>query len=208
MWLENERENSVSTRNQRLSVLQAFFRYLQIESPSHMYACQQILSIRIKRNPKPSINYLSIEAMKFILSIPEINNIHGRRDFVLLCLLYDTGARVQEIIDCIVRDVRLSEPPTIRLTGKGHKSRIVPIMRKTMNYLKKYINENNLNSPAKSSHPLFYNRKKEKLTRAGINYILNKYVKQAKVLTPKLIPETVSPHCLRQYVECRNMGSA
>jgi site-specific recombinase XerD len=197
IWLENERNCGTSTRNQRLSAIQSFFRYLQIESPAHIFVCQQILSISIKRSPKPLINYLSIEGIKSIISIPDTNKKSGRRDFVLLCLLYDTGARVQEIADCVINDIRLTEPATIRLTGKGSKSRIVPIMSKTLTYLKKYLEENNLDEQDNSSHPLFYNRKSEKLTRAGINYILNKYVEYARILTPELIPESVSPHCLR-----------
>jgi len=197
IWLEEDRNSSISTRNQRLSAIQSFFRYLQIESPEHIFVCQQILSIRIKRQPKTAMNYLSFEGIKAILSAPNTSEATGRRDFVLLCLLYDTGARVQEIADCIVSDIRLTDPATIRLTGKGRKSRIVPIMSKTTSYIKQYIVENHLNMPHMASQPLFCNRMKEKLTRAGISYILNKYVEEARTSTPELIPKSVSPHSLR-----------
>ncbi len=197
VWLEEDRNCSISTRNQRLSAIQAFFRYLQIESPDQILVCQQILSIRIKRKPKTAMNYLSFDGIKALLSTPDTTESTGRRDFVLLCLLYDTGARVQEIADCVVSDIRLTEPATIRFTGKGRKSRIVPVMSKTASYLKQYIEENHLNMPHLASQPLFCNRMKEKLTRAGISYILNKYVEQAKISAPELIPKSVSPHSLR-----------
>lgn len=196
-WLEEKRQCGIATRNQRLSAIQAFFRYLQIESPSHLLLSQQIMSIRIKRAPKPVMNYLTFEGIQAILSAVDTTDCSGRRDFALLCLLYDTGARVQEIADCVVSDLRLTVPATLRLTGKGCKSRIVPILSKTMAYLKQYIEGNHLNTPSMGSHPLFYNRKKEKLTRAGISYILEKYVECARKSTPGLIPDRISPHSLR-----------
>ena len=196
-WLEEKRQCGIATRNQRLSAIQAFFRYLQIESPNHLLLSQQIMAIRIKRAPKPVMNYLTFEGIQAILSAVDTTEYSGRRDFALLCLLYDTGARVQEIADCVVSDLRLTEPATLRLTGKGCKSRIVPILSKTMAYLKQYIEGNHLNSPSMGSHPLFYNRKNEKLTRAGISYILEKYVECARKSAPGLIPDRISPHSLR-----------
>lgn len=196
-WLEMERKSSISTRNQRLSALQAFFRYLQIECPEYMYIYQQILSIPKKRYTKASFDYLPLEGIKTILSLPNVDNLKGRRDFTLICLLYDTGARVQEIIDCKVSDIRLLDPATIRLIGKGKKARIVPLMSKTSLYIEQYINENRLNEPHKSSHNLFVNRMKQKLTRSGVNYILRKYVDKARLLKPEQIPKKVTAHTLR-----------
>ena len=196
-WLEADRQCCVTTRNQRLAALQAFFRYLQIESPGHLLVCQQILTIRIKRAPKPVMTYLTLEGIQAILSAIDVTQSSGRRDFVLLCLLYDTGARVQELADCVVGDLRLTDPATLRLTGKGNKSRIVPILSQTKSYVKPYLEENHLNMPAMVSHPLFYNRVHEKLTRAGISYILQKYVTCARTTSPNLIPDRISPHSLR-----------
>lgn len=196
-WLETERKCSISTRNQRLSALQAFFRYLQIECLEYMYIYQQILSIPKKRHTKASFDYLPLEGIKTILSIPDMDSLKGRRDFTLICLLYDTGARVQEIIDCKVSDIRLLDPSTIRLTGKGKKTRIVPLMSNTTIYIKQYINENRLNEPHMSSYNLFVNRMKQKLTRSGVNYILKKYVDKSKLIKPELIPKKVTAHTLR-----------
>ena len=196
-WIEKEKKCSVSTRNQRLAAIHSFFRYLQIETPENILSCQKILSIPVKRYSRQNLNYLSLEGIKAILAMPDTGTLNGRRDLVLLCLLYDTGARVQEIADCTVGDIRLEDPATIRLRGKGGKSRIVPIMKQTASYLKEYIRERNLDKPVMRPYPLFYNRIRRKLTRAGITYILDKYVERARSITPEHIPDTVSPHSIR-----------
>jgi integrase/recombinase XerD len=121
----------------------------------------------------------------------------GRRDLVLLSLMYDTGARVQEIADLTVADVRLENPATVKVTGKGNKSRLIPLMTPTAKLIEQYMSENNLKHAAMGSYPLFQNRSHTKLTRAGIAYILNKYVEESRLLHPGNIPKVVSPHCFR-----------
>lgn len=196
-WLETNRGCSVSTRNQRLAGIHAFFRYVQLEEPAHLFLCQQILAIPMKRSERKTFHHLSLEAMKIILQQPDTNRIEGRRDLVLLSLMYDTGARVQEIADLTVADVRLEDPATVKLTGKGNKSRLVPLMTPTSNLLNQYMSEHKLRSDVSRPHPLFYNRSLTKLTRAGIAYILKKYVDEARSRAPELIPDVVSPHSLR-----------
>lgn len=197
IWLEADRGNSIMTRNQRLSAIHAFFKYLQLEAPEHMFLSGQILAIPVKKHPEKNINYLSFEGIKSILSMPDLFTLSGRRDLTMLSLLYDTGARVSEITDIVVCDVRLDEPATIRLTGKGKKTRIVPLMHRVSDLLRRYITEQDLNALHKRDYPLFSNRMNQKLTRAGITYILDKYVKKARESSPELIPKTVSPHCFR-----------
>jgi site-specific recombinase XerD len=111
--------------------------------------------------------------------------------------MYDTGARVQEIADLKVADIRIKAPATIRLTGKGNKTRIIPLMPQTMSIVKRYMADYGLLDEIKQAKPLFFNRKSEKLTRAGLSYILNKYVDQAKVNNKELFPEKMSAHVLR-----------
>lgn len=115
----------------------------------------------------------------------------------MLSLLYDTGARVQEIADLIVSDVRLEIPATVTLTGKGNKTRIVPLMTPTAKLIQQYISEMRLSDAAHRQYPLFTNRSGEKLTRAGITYVLKKYADQARIPHPEWIPSMISPHCLR-----------
>ncbi len=111
--------------------------------------------------------------------------------------MYDTGARVQEIADLTVVDVRLENPAIVKVTGKGNRSRLVPLMTPTAKLIAQYMSEHNLKSIPHRSSPLFQNRSRAKLTRAGIAYILKKYVEKARLRHPELIPKVVSPHCFR-----------
>jgi integrase/recombinase XerD len=197
VWLESTKNYTISTRNQRLAALHAFFRYVQIEAPEYIELCNSVLSIRSKKTPVVEMNYLSIDAIKELLSIPDISKKEGRRDLAILSLLYDTGARVQEIADVTVSDLRMKAPATIRLTGKGNKTRIIPVMPQTISILKAYINDYSLFNDTNFSSPLFFNKKKEKLTRAGLSYVLNKYIVVAQIKHPDLFPAKVSPHVFR-----------
>lgn len=105
--LGKERHCGPSTQNHRLAVLHAFFRYLQIEEPQFLVQCQRILALPYKRQEKSEVSYLSSDDIQTILSLPVLSTGRGRRDATLLCLLYDTGARVQEIINLDIQDVRL-----------------------------------------------------------------------------------------------------
>jgi site-specific recombinase XerD len=196
-WLETQRGCTVSTRNQRLSAIHSFFRYLQLEEPGHLFTCQQVLSICMKRTARKVINYLTLDAVKAILKAPDTTCLMGRRDLVLLSLMYDTGARVQEIADLTVADVRLENPPTVKLTGKGNRSRLVPLMTSTAKLLEQYLSEHDLKHAQYGSRYMFQNRSHSKLTRAGIAYILNKHVEAARMLHPEIIPKKISPHCFR-----------
>ena len=196
-WLETQRGCAVSTRNQRLAAIHSFFRYLQLEEPGHLFTCQQILSISMKRTARKVINYLTLDTVKTILEAPDTTCLMGRRDLVLLSLMYDTGARVQEIADLTVADVRLEKPPTVKLTGKGNRSRLVPLMTPTAKLLEQYLSEQDLKHAEYGSRHMFQNRSRFKLTRAGIAYILNKHVEAARMLHPELIPKKISPHCFR-----------
>ena len=195
-WLEKGRHNGVATRNQRLACLHGFFRYVQCEDPAGLLACQKILSIPMKKTQAGAISHLTPDALKLILEQPDISNARGRRDLTLLCVLYDTGARVQELADLCVRDVRLEAPPILTLTGKGRKKRQVPLMSNTSTLLKQYMAESLTIQEGIPDHPLFFNRWRRKMTRAGISYILDKYVSQARA-SSQIIPDKVTPHVIR-----------
>lgn len=191
-WLESEREYSVSSRNQRLAAIHAFFRFLQCEKPEYMHHCQRILSIPMKKTSKKSPVYLSDDDMRRLLSSPDMKTEHGRRDATILSLLYDSGARVQELADLTPRNRRLEEPFYITLTGKGRKTRQVPIMRQTALLLISYIKEQGINTDDKCDHPLFFNCWREKLTRQGVAYIISKYA--GSIASIKNIPPHVFRH--------------
>jgi integrase/recombinase XerD len=196
-WVQTERKNTNATRNARLAAIHSFFKYLQYQHLENLYGCQQILSITMKKAEQIQMNYLSIEGITLLLQQPNITTGKGRRDLALLSLLYDTGARVQEIIDLTPSSIRLDKPSTIRITGKGKKTRIIPMLEGQVKLLKNYIHEHQLTEPQANMYPLFYNSRREKLTRAGVNHILHKYAAMARIKNAKLIPEPISCHCLR-----------
>ena len=196
-WLEEERHCKITTRNQRLAAIHSFFSFLMVEAPQYMEQSQKVLSIPMKKADKPPLMYLPLDAVKGLLEQPDRNIPHGRRDAVLLSLLYDTGARVQELVDLKVCDINLNDTVTIVLTGKGGKSRIVPVMKPTGELLRQYIEGNGLSHPARRRNPLFTNRGNQPLTRAGVTYILKKYAAQAQANGVKDISEEITPHWLR-----------
>lgn len=196
LWLEQERRCSIATRNQRLAALRAFAKYARTQHPAYLFEAQKILDLKAKKTSAPTITYLSSDDVHSIFAQTDTSTKYGKRDMVLLSLMYDSGARVQEICDLRVRDVRLQKPPTITLTGKGRKTRFVPIMASTANVLAVYISDNGLSKPEKADQPLFLNHQHGKLTRAGITYILKKYFDAARMVNPSL-PQKISPHILR-----------
>lgn len=196
-WTENVRRNTAASRNTRLAAIHSFSKYLQYEHPELIFEWQKILSIPIKKTAKPVVNYVSLKAITLLLQQPDTSTRAGRRDLALLALLYDTAARVQEIVDLKVKNIRFEEPCSIKITGKGNKTRVVPLMEKQSNLLKMYMNENRLIENQVNEYPLFQNKRKEKLTRSGVSYILKKYVTKARLLDPEIIPEKFTPHCLR-----------
>jgi len=195
-YLEKERHCAPRTRNHRLSALHAFFRYVQSEEPDRMLQCQKILAIPLQRHTRTNVGYLSKENLAAILTQPDLRSREGRRDAVLLSVLYDTGARVQELIDLSVGDVRLDPPEQVRLMGKGRKMRAVPLMERTTQLLRDHMEENGLNRTEQFDKPLFRNRRGERLSRSGVRYILQKYVRKARSTHPGL-NRRVSPHTLR-----------
>ncbi|MEW6505906.1 MAG: site-specific integrase [Chloroflexota bacterium] len=195
-WLEQDRSNSIATRNQRLACIHGFCRYLQIEDPAGLSAYQKILSIPVKKAPKPAVNYLTSDALKLILAQPDLSKASGRRDLTMLSVLYDSAARVQELVDIKVRDVRLDPPPILTLTGKGRKTRQVPLMSNTESLLRQYMTENCLLQNGMQDRPLFVNSQRRKLTTEGIKFILNKYVLSARAVS-LIIPDNVTPHVIR-----------
>jgi integrase/recombinase XerD len=195
-WLETERKCSISTRNQRLAAIHSFFRYVQAEEPAGLFHFQEVSSIPIKKTKKTVVNYLTPEAIKLLLEQPDRHTPKGRRDLTLMSVLYDSGARVQELVDLRVCDVILHSPAVITLTGKGNKTRRVPIMQNTTSLLQSYLLENKLDKPWKNEYPLFVNNQHHKLTKEGITYIISKYVASARKEST-IVPLKVNNHMFR-----------
>lgn len=197
-WILDNRKCSIASRNYRLAAIHSFARYLQYEHTLSLEQWQDILSIKTVKNEKKPLNYLSVEGIKLLFEQPDIKTWGGRRHLAILSLLYETGARVQELIDLTPESLRISvEPYTILLYGKGRKYRIIPLVGEQIRILKDYMNENHLFDTEKQKSPLFYNARGEKLTRAGITFILKTYVDTARKKDATLMPKNITPHSLR-----------
>lgn len=196
-WLQEEKNNKDTTRNQRLAAIHAFSRYMQYEDITHLEQWQQILSIKIKKTVRHSVNYLSLDGIKLLLSQIPQDTQAGRRDLAMMALLYDSGARVQEMLDLTPQDIHLTMPYYVTLFGKGRKKRLVPIQKAQADILNRYLVENRLDRPSANHRPLFQNNRGGKLTAAGVKFILSRYASGARIVSPELIPERISPHSLR-----------
>ena len=197
-WLENTRSVGINTRNQRLAAIHSFYRYVQSECPEIIFECQKILGVPFKKRQQPTIKHFTQENLQLLLKQPNITTQRGRRDLVIMVTLYDTGSRIQELLDLRICDVRISKPATITLTGKGNKKICVPIMDKTRGLIENYMNEHHLLENGKQNYPLFYNSRNSPFTRPGVTYILKKYfilAKRSNALA--LFPESINPHMLR-----------
>ncbi|MCL1882447.1 MAG: site-specific integrase [Defluviitaleaceae bacterium] len=196
-WLEHDRKCSKSTVNQRLAAIHSFFKYVPSIYPAYIADAQKILSIPFQKKPMPLVNYLEADTIKMILSLPDKATKQGRRDLVVLSLLYDSAMRVSEIIKLNPENIRLAPPAqVVVMHGKGDKARVIPILNNTALLLEQYLTEHRLLNHENGCKPLFVNKQHNRIGRAGIAYILNKYYKNA-VLTQSNIPLKTSPHVLR-----------
>ena len=187
-WLEKDRKCSPSTRNARLGALHSFFSYLQYRNVAGMAKWQDILSIKCKKPEVPEMSYLTIEGLKLILRQPDLRTRKGRRDFALLGLLYDSGCRVQELIDLTPSCFRFDETATVRLLGKGNKARIVPLSEAQVANLRQYMAEERLTEPECQCHPLFPNPQGTKMSRMAVLNIVKKYQNMARKISPRDMP--------------------
>lgn len=196
-WLEEEKENSITTRNQRQSALQSFTKYLMYERPEYLSEYQRIIGIPLKKAPQREISYLKTEGIKALMDQVPLNNHNGLRDFTMLMIMYSTGIRVSELLEIKVKDVSLSPPCTLLVHGKGKKSRFVPLLKDTLPIIKQYLKVMKYDRPEKMDEWLFLNHMNERFTRQGVCYIIKKYADLARKKYPDIIPADMSPHKMR-----------
>ena len=197
-WLTDENAYSSISRNCRLAAFRSFSRYMQYTDVKHIAQWQLIAGISPVRATSRTVEYLSVDAIKLLLSQPDMTTPQGRRHLAILSLMYDSGARVQEVADLTVGSLRTNgENTTLQIIGKGGKARTVPLMTQQVVNLRKYMEENRLTEWNRQTEPLFSNVHGKKLTRAGISHILQVYAAMARQCAPELIPEKISCHTLR-----------
>ncbi|MFZ2960571.1 MAG: tyrosine-type recombinase/integrase [Candidatus Ozemobacteraceae bacterium] len=195
-FLENERHNAIVTRNARLAALHTFSRFLATEVPQYLAELQRVLGLPFKRGArKIPIEYLEAGEVAALLQHINQSTKTGQRDYALFALMLNTGARVQEVLDLKLGDVRTEPPYQVRLHGKGGKVRICPIWAATADRLRKL---SQLESRVEGSDkPLFMNRYGGKLTRFGVGYLLKKYLSISILTVETIRKKRIHPHSLR-----------
>lgn len=196
-WLEKARNCSLQTRNHRLACMRSFFSYMMYLDPMHMGQWKGVCTIKKKKCESGKINYLTSEAIILLLKVIDQSSLKGLRNLTLISLLYNSGIRVQELIDLTPSCIRASEPYVLTVCGKGAKTRTIPLDEPIMNLVLRYMHEYKLDVPGKEYHPLFFNVWHNKLTPAGVTHIINRYFDMAKANNPSIFPEKVSPHSFR-----------
>lgn len=196
--LETERGNGVATRNARLGAIHVFARYLAAQRPEHLGTLQRIIGMPFKRGAvEAPIEYLDRAELDALLKSIDRSTPLGRRDYALFAFMFNTGARVQEVLDLRLADIRLEAPPQVRLLGKGRKVRVCPLWPATARLLRDLIAERAARGGASASPLIFTNARGQALTRYGVRYLLRRYVRQASRVAPSLKTKRLHPHSIR-----------
>lgn len=193
--LEDRRNNGVATRNVRLAAIHAFFRFVAARNPEQLDLAQRVIAVPFKRAPHRAIDYLEYEEIDSILRAIDRTTLQGTRDYALLATMFNTGGRVQEIVDLRVRDVQLIKPFQARLFGKGRKERYCPLWPETAAVLRSFCKQRKVElSP--EAH-LFVNHRDQPLSRFGVRYILSRCLDTASEAAPTLARKRLHPHSMR-----------
>jgi len=193
--VENTRGCTPRTRNARLAAIRAFFSFIAREEPCLLLHCQKIRTIPLKRTEHKTVDYLEENQMQALLDSVELNARNGVRDKALLLLLYNTGARVSEIVQLKVADLRLDGVAQVKLLGKGQKYRSCPLWPETVEALQDYLKQRTAKDPAVQQ--LFLNANGSPITRFGVRHIIGKYAILAKNQCPSIAAKAVNPHTIR-----------
>ena len=191
---------SIATRNQRLKAIRAFYTYAAMMSSALVEYRVEIYKVPFKKEPQSqTLEYLKEEAVKDLLSYPDTGTVLGIRDEFLLIFMYDTAARVQEVVDVRFKDIRLGKTPVVVLHGKGNKTRSVPLMKKTVEHFQAYCKIYHPNADPYSERPLFYSFRYKELhhmNQSTIRKMLARYGEKLKEDHPE-ISISIHPHLLR-----------
>lgn len=192
--LERVRHNSVRSRNARLAALRAFLKYAARRDLGALQVIERALSVPLKRFERPMIGFLSREQVLAVMDAPDASTWVGRRDRLLIALLYNSGARVSEIIAVRAADVILDGAACVHLSGKGRKQRSVPLWRSTVKRIRAWLQAN---EHLRGDRPLLPNRDGEAMTRSNVRQRLQLAVEAAAANRPDLVGRDISPHTIR-----------
>lgn len=192
--LEDDRGNSIATRNQRLAALHSLFRFIGRLVPELVDHAAQIQAIPLRRTAVPAMLYLDKHEIDAILATPDRRRAQGRRDYALLLLLYNTGARATEAAQLTVVDLALGGSPSVRFHGKGRKIRTCPLWSGTAKVLRDLLSAR-IDAPPESS--VFLNIRGQPITRHGVHALVARTVAKVCETVPSLRGKPVSPHTIR-----------
>ncbi|MBT9141009.1 MAG: Tyrosine recombinase XerC [Dehalococcoidia bacterium] len=189
--IEQKRSCSIVTRNQRLAAIHALARFIGERCPEYIAWCSEIRAVPFKKTPKPTMTYLEKPEMDALLNAPDCSTRQGQRDYALILFLYNSGARADEAARLTVGDLELGRSPSVKINGKGGKTRYCPLWTLTAGVLAPLIAE-------RVSHEVvFLNRRKQPLTRFGIRTLVKRNVLKAAWQEPSLLTKQVSVHTIR-----------
>ena len=191
--LEKERGITPRSRNVRLAAIHSFFNYVALQEPAAGAVAQRVLAIKSKRSAKKPVEFLTQTEINALLAAPDQATWSGRRDRTLLLLGLQTGLRVSELIGLRCEDVVLDTGAHVRCTGKGRKTRCIPLRKETVHALRHWMRERN----GETADALFPNARGQPLSRDGVEYLLSKHATTARIKCPSLKSKRVSPHVLR-----------
>jgi site-specific recombinase XerD len=190
--LEHQRHNGVRTRNARLAAIRSFLHFAALKSPTSLPSIRRVLAIPVKRFDRPVLGFLSREEVTAILDAPDRTTWSGRRDHAFLTTLYNTGARVSEILGAVASDID-SARRCVELRGKGRKARVVPLWPSTSRLLGTWIREASIGAES----PVFPNSHGTRMSRSGAENRLACAVAAASTVCPTLKKRSISPHTFR-----------
>lgn len=193
--LETSRANTIRTRNARLAAVQTFFRFVAGREPSLAAVCSPVLAIPAKKALRPVLGYLSEQELAHLLAQVDRLAKHGERDYVLLSVLYDTGTRIQELLDLKPCDFHLETPPFVRVRGKGRRERLCPLLPQSAQLVRKFLVARGRRLD--DQEPLLQNGRGIRLSRHGARYLLLKYLRRAASSMSTLARAGISPHTMR-----------
>jgi site-specific recombinase XerD len=202
-YLEDKRNVSISTRNCRLAAIHSFFGYAARQEPLMVAQCSRIARIPVKKTVTPTMSYLDADEVRAVLRQPDRSTPEGHRDHVLLALLYNTGARIQEALNVCPGAIRFESPAQVQLLGKGSKTRVCPLWRETVDLIQSLLTR----IPRQEGQPIFVNRYGQALTARGVRFKLTRYLRAAAREVPSLAKKRVSPHTFRHTVGVQLVAS-
>ena len=193
--------NSITTRNHRLACIRAFYAYAAKMEPAAVIHYDEIFKVPLKKSAEPKgVEYMSEAAISAVLAEPDASTEKGLRDQFIMLLLYDTGARIQELMDITLRDLYLGKSPSVTIMhGKGDKTRVVPISEKTVEHCKNYVSVFHADEQPYSAAPLFYtirHGQKNKMHHDTPRRFMYGYGLAAREKCRE-VPEGVHPHLFR-----------